>query len=57
VRRQDGGLRCVRAIVSSGYSNDPIMANHKAFGFRGVLPKPYTLKQLDEAVRKTIRSR
>lgn len=47
----------VRAIVSSGYSNDPIMANHSAFGFKGVLPKPYTLKQLDETVRRTSRAK
>lgn len=30
----------VRAIVSSGYSNDPIMAQYQEHGFRGVLEKP-----------------
>ena len=36
----------VRAIVSSGYSNDPIMANYKDYGFCGIVPKPYTKNQL-----------
>jgi signal transduction histidine kinase/ActR/RegA family two-component response regulator len=36
----------VIAIVSSGYSNDPIMANFKEFGFSGVLSKPYSIERL-----------
>jgi len=44
----------VVAIVSSGYSNDPVMANFRAYGFRGVLAKPYTIddliKSIDEAL-------
>jgi CheY-like chemotaxis protein len=31
----------VRAMVSSGYSNDPVMARYKDYGFRACLPKPY----------------
>jgi PAS domain S-box-containing protein len=31
----------VKAIVSSGYSNDPIMSNYRDYGFRAVLSKPY----------------
>ncbi len=37
----------VRAIVSSGYSNDPIVANPGASGFAGVLRKPWELVDLD----------
>ena len=41
----------VRAIVSSGYHNDPIMANFWEFGFSGCMPKPYSLTKLEETVR------
>ena len=33
----------VMAFVSSGFSNDPIMANFKTYGFHGVIAKPYSL--------------
>ena len=36
----------VKAIVSSGYSDDPAMADPKSFGFSGVLPKPYQPNEL-----------
>lgn len=35
-------------IVSSGYSNDPVMADYQRFGFSDSLPKPYTKKALEE---------
>lgn len=40
----------VVAIVSSGYSDDPVMANYRAFGFRGILQKPYGLSDLEAAL-------
>ncbi len=39
----------VRAIVSSGYSQDPVMAHYERHGFKNVLMKPYTV---DEVGRK-----
>lgn len=47
----------VQVIVSSGYADDPIMANHKSHGFRDVLVKPFTLRGLREAVAKALGSR
>jgi PAS domain S-box-containing protein len=44
LKRLDPGSR---AIVSSGYSNDPVMAQHRRYGFDGVMPKPYQLHQLE----------
>jgi len=35
-----------RAIVASGYSNDPVMANFKDHGFRKVISKPFKFEEL-----------
>ena len=39
-----------RLIVSSGYSNDPVMADCAAYGFCGAIDKPYQLQALQEAI-------
>ena len=44
----------VRAIVSSGYSNDPVMAEPTKHGFRGVITKPYQLKELSNTLHAVI---
>jgi PAS domain S-box-containing protein len=44
----------VRAIVSSGYSGDPVLANYRAHGFCGIVPKPYRLADLAAAVRNAL---
>jgi CheY-like chemotaxis protein len=44
----------VKAIVSSGYSNDPIMADYKQYGFSGVISKPYKIEELSQTLRKVI---
>jgi PAS domain S-box-containing protein len=44
----------VKAIVSSGYSDDPIMARFRDYGFSGFVSKPYTLKALSDAVHAVI---
>ncbi len=46
----------VKAIVSSGYSNDPVMADFRQHGFMGVVTKPYRIKELSEEVHKVINS-
>ncbi len=37
-------------VVSSGYSNDPIMSNYREYGFSGVIAKPYTLQNFKEVL-------
>ena len=41
-----------RVVVSSGYSNDPILANYYTYGFRAMLPKPYMMKDLTRVLRE-----
>ncbi len=43
-----------RGIVSSGYSSDPIMANHRAHGFRGSVPKPYRVADFARTLRDVL---
>ena len=44
----------VKAIVSSGYSIDPIMGDFTQYGFKGVIAKPYKMEELSQTVRKVI---
>ena len=45
----------VKGIVSSGYSNDPVMAEYKKYGFAGVVAKPYRVRDLGEVIYRIIR--
>lgn len=45
----------IKAIVSSGYSTDPIMADFKRYGFSGVLAKPFHNNELTETVYSVLR--
>ncbi len=44
----------VRAIVSSGYSSDPVLANYRHYGFRGVVAKPYEHTELIRVLRDVL---
>ena len=62
-----GGLRTIEklrvldpavlAMVSSGYSDDPVMAQPAAYGFAAVLPKPYEPAELIRLVKSLLASR
>ncbi|MEA3544278.1 MAG: PAS domain S-box protein [Thermodesulfobacteriota bacterium] len=39
-----------KLVVASGYSNDPIMANYKDYGFRAAIAKPFDLRDLSDAI-------
>ncbi|MFC1836994.1 response regulator, partial [Thermodesulfobacteriota bacterium] len=44
----------IKAIVSSGYSDNPIMANYRDLGFSGVIPKPYSVHELSHVLASVI---
>ena len=44
----------VRAIVSSGYANDPVMSRYQDFGFTGMIAKPYTIDAMCQKVTETL---
>jgi CheY-like chemotaxis protein len=41
-----------KPIVSSAYFNDPVMIDFKKYGFAAALPKPYTKKNMSDALSK-----
>ena len=44
----------VKAIVSTGYSNDPVMSDFQSYGFVDYVPKPYKAKELAEVVGRVV---
>lgn len=46
----------VRAVVSSGYANDPCMENYARHGFRGAVIKPFKLEDLRDLMKKVLES-
>jgi CheY-like chemotaxis protein len=47
----------VRALVSSGYSSDPVLAQYRVHGFLGMVPKPYDLTELSRAIQSALKNR
>lgn len=62
-----GGAECLRelqrvdtdvcAVVSSGYSNTPIIADYERWGFAAIAPKPYRADVLHGALQSAIKKR
>jgi CheY-like chemotaxis protein len=44
----------VRAILSTGYSHDPVVLNYKKLGIAGLAPKPYRMHELLGAVEEAL---
>lgn len=44
----------VKSIVSSGYSNDPVMSDFREYGFRDVIIKPYKIEDLSRVLHRVI---
>jgi two-component system cell cycle sensor histidine kinase/response regulator CckA len=47
----------IKAIVSSGYANSPIMSEFGRYGFVDVISKPYKLEELSEAVSRVLKNK
>ena len=47
----------VTAVVSSGYSTDPVMANFRQVGFAGCLCKPFTAPKLLDTLQQVLGDR
>ncbi len=41
-------------LVSSGYSNDPIMANSNDYGFGGAVEKPRQMQELKKVIHEVL---
>jgi PAS domain S-box-containing protein len=64
IRGGMGGRECIRellkidpaikAIVSSGYSEDPIISKFREYGFKGIITKPYQVEDLSEILYSVI---
>jgi CheY-like chemotaxis protein len=44
----------LKLIVSSGYSDAPVMSDFRQHGFDGVIPKPWVLAELSEVFRRVL---
>jgi PAS domain S-box-containing protein len=44
----------VKAIVSSGYADDPVMTHYQQYGFRGFIKKPYRVTDLSKILHNVI---
>jgi len=43
-----------KVIVASGYSNDPVMANYREYGFAAMLSKPFDVKDLSAEIIRVL---
>ncbi len=46
-----------KVVVSSGYSNDPVMADYKLYGFSGVIVKPFQMNELKSLMQELMSKR
>lgn len=46
----------VKSIVASGYSHDTVMANYQAYGFSGVIRKPFKIEELSQTLYQVLDS-
>lgn len=44
----------VKAIVSSGYSNDPVVSQFSTYGFKAAVKKPYIVQEMSRAIHSVL---
>jgi DNA-binding NtrC family response regulator len=44
----------VKAILSTGYSHDPVVMNYEKYGIAGIAPKPYNVRELLGSVERVV---
>ena len=62
-----GGKKCitkllqidpeVKAIVSSGYSDDPVLSIFQEYGFKGMMPKPFESRSLGKVLHEVLKGK
>jgi len=45
----------IKAIVSSGYSEDPVLSNFQEYGFKGMMPKPFEVRTLSKVLHDVLK--
>jgi two-component system, cell cycle sensor histidine kinase and response regulator CckA len=45
----------MKAVVSSGYSDDPGMANFQEYGSKGMIPKPFESRLLSKVLHEVLK--
>ncbi len=44
----------VKALIATGYTDDPVVDNFMEYGFKGAITKPYKMEELDETLKRII---
>ncbi|OPY66452.1 MAG: Sporulation kinase E [Syntrophorhabdus sp. PtaU1.Bin050] len=44
----------VRAIIASGFTNDPVVSNYADYGFKGAITKPYMIHEFDQVLQRVL---
>jgi PAS domain S-box-containing protein len=47
----------VKAVVSSGYADDPVLANFQEYGFKGMMPKPFESRSLGKVLHEVLKGK
>ena len=43
-----------KIIISSGYSNDPIMSDFAEYGLKGIVMKPFKIEEIKDIIKKVL---